>query len=107
MDSLPRRNAVEWRLAGAKPVQSDPHELQSVGVHDVEAAAPVHEHHGESGVADDRVDNEWVQTRIRDVVGTDLATETVEVFSEHVTLFEGVIDPTLVIRARLLEHIVE
>ena len=44
LDSLPRRNAVEWRLAGAKPVQSDPHELQSVGVHDVEAAASVHEH---------------------------------------------------------------
>ena len=140
-----------------------------MSVQDVEVAAPVHEHLGESGVADDGVDNEWVQTRIRDVVGVVvaaegdrilrlvevgwhspcdredlsalslalpsghvrrrpaedeehflhrgvaiatlvilvLAAETVEVLAEHVTLFEGVIDPALVIGARLLEHVVE
>ena len=39
LDLLPRRNAVEWRLARAKLVQSDPHEFQGVGVHNVEAAA--------------------------------------------------------------------
>ena len=38
LDALPRRNAMKWRLAGAKLVQSDPHELQGVGGHDVEAA---------------------------------------------------------------------
>ena len=46
-------------------VQSDPHELQGVGVHDVEAAASVHEHFGEAGVADDGVDNERVPSRAR------------------------------------------
>src|SRR6185312_10270031 len=44
LDSLPRRNTMEWRLAGAKLVQSNPHELQGVGVHDVEAAVSIHEH---------------------------------------------------------------
>ena len=43
-------------------------ELQGVGVEDVEAAASVHQHLGESGVADDRVDNEWVLPEIRDMV---------------------------------------
>ena len=52
LDALPRRNAMKWRLAGAKFVQSNPHELQGVGIHDVEAAASVHEHLGEAGVAD-------------------------------------------------------
>ena len=33
--------------------------------------------------------------------------ETVEVIAEHVTLLEGVIDRALVIRTRLLQHIVE
>ena len=51
---------MEWRLAGAELVQFDPHELQGVGVHDVEAAASVHERLGEASVADDGVDNERV-----------------------------------------------
>ena len=75
LDSLPRRDTVEWRLAGAKLVQSDPHELQGVGVHDVEAAASVHEHLGEAGVADDGVDNERIPSRVRDVVGVVLAAK--------------------------------
>jgi len=69
LDSLPRRNAMEWRLAGAKLVQYDPHELQGAGVHDVEAAASVHEYLGEAGAADDGVDNERIPSRMRDVVG--------------------------------------
>ena len=35
LDALPRRNAMKWRLAGTKLVQSNPHELQGVGIHDV------------------------------------------------------------------------
>ena len=58
LDSIPRRNAVEQRLAGVELVQTDPHELQGVGVHDVEAAASVHEHIGEVSVADDGIHNE-------------------------------------------------
>ena len=75
LDSLPRRNAIECRLAGAELVQSDPHELQGVGVHDVEATASVHEHLGEAGVADDGVDNERVSSRMRDVIGVVLAVK--------------------------------
>ena len=54
---------------------SNPHELQGVGVHDVEAAASVHEHLGEASVADDGVDNERVTSRMRDVVGVVLAAK--------------------------------
>ena len=36
-----------------------------------------------------------------------LAAEMVEALAEHVTFFEGVINPSLVIRAGLLEHVVE
>src|SRR6185312_17139556 len=70
LDSLPRRNAMEWRLARAELVQSDPHELQGV-----EAAASVHEHLGEAGVADDGVDNKRVPSRVWDVVGVVLVAE--------------------------------
>ena len=66
---------MKWRLAVAKLVQSDPHELQGVGVHDVEAAASIHEHLGEAGVADDGVHDKWVLSRVRDVVGVVLAAE--------------------------------
>src|SRR6185503_17966195 len=75
LDPLSRRDAVEWRLAGAYLVHSDPHELQGGGVHDVEAAASVHEHLGEAGVADDGVDNERIPSRVRDVVGVVLAAK--------------------------------
>ena len=60
---------MEWQLAGAELVQSDPHELQGVGVHDVEAAASIHEHLGEAVVADDGVDYERIPPRMQDVVG--------------------------------------
>ena len=46
-----------------------------MGVHDVEAAASVHEHLGEAGVADDEVNNERVPSRVWDVVGVVLAAE--------------------------------
>ena len=59
----------------AELVQYDPHELQGVGVHDVEAAASVHEHLGEKSVADDGVDNKRVPSRVWDVVGVVLAAE--------------------------------
>ena len=66
---------MERRLAGEQLVQDDPHELQGVRVHDVEAAASAHEHLGETCVADDGVDNERVLSRIRDVVGVVFAAE--------------------------------
>ena len=46
-----------------------------MGVHDVEAAASVHEHLGEAGVADDGIHNEWILSWVWDVVGVVLAAE--------------------------------
>ena len=62
-------------MLGAELVQADPHELQGVGVHDVETAAFVHEHLGEASVADDGIDNERIPSRMRDVVGVVLAAK--------------------------------
>lgn len=45
-----------------------PHEIQGVSIDDVEATSPIHEHLGETGVADDGVDNERVFLRIWDVI---------------------------------------
>ena len=41
------------------------------------------------------------------LLGLVLAADMVEVLSEHVTFLEGVINLALMIRARLLEHVVE
>ena len=46
-----------------------------MGILDVEAAASVHEHLGEAGVADDGIDNERIPSRMRDVVGVVLAAK--------------------------------
>ena len=147
-----------------------------MGVHDVEAAASVHEHLGEAGVADDGIDNERIPSRMRDVVGVVLAAkgdgilrpielgwrglgdgenfpalalalprshvrhcsskdeegvlhrgkrvvftlvasvlllvrvairDAIVVLAKHLTLLEGVVDRALVVRAQLLEHVVE
>ena len=62
-------------IAGAELIQSGTHELQGVDVHDVEPAASIHEHLGESSVAHDGVDNKRVPSRVWDVVGVVLATK--------------------------------
>ena len=41
------------------------------------------------------------------LLGLVLSAETVEVLAEHVTLLEGVVNLALMIRTRLLQHIVE
>ena len=66
---FPRHDAVERRgvTPELRPVELQ--ELQGVSIEDVEATASVHQHLGESGVADDRVDNEWVLPGIQDMVG--------------------------------------
>jgi len=61
LDSLPWRDAVKRRHARVQLVQVDPHELEGVRVQNIEAAASVHEHLGESGVADDGFHDEQVQ----------------------------------------------
>jgi hypothetical protein len=59
---------MEWRCVGSQPRPTDPHEVESLGVQDVEATAPVHQDLSESGVVDDGVDDEWVVPRVRDVI---------------------------------------
>jgi hypothetical protein len=46
-----------------------------VRIEDVEATASVHQHLGESRVADDRIDDQWVLARIGDAVRVILAAE--------------------------------
>ena len=51
--ALPWYDAVEGGDAALEPRPVDLQELQGIDVEDVEAAASVHQHLGESGVADD------------------------------------------------------
>jgi hypothetical protein len=55
---LPLHDAMEWHSGrpNARPV--DAHGIQVLGVHDVEATAPVHQYLGEALHAEDWVDHE-------------------------------------------------
>jgi hypothetical protein len=61
---LPRYDAVE-RCSGwsdARPV--DAHGIKHLDVHDVEAVNPIHQHLVEVLLVDDRIDDEWIPTRM-------------------------------------------
>ena len=51
---------MERRLDGAEVRSINAHLIERFGVHDVEAAASVHQYFCESLWADDRIDNQWV-----------------------------------------------
>jgi hypothetical protein len=59
-DALSGDDPVKRRRTSPDRGQIDPQEPESLGVDDVEAAAPVHEDLGEPGVVDDGIDNERV-----------------------------------------------
>ena len=44
------------------------HGVERLGVHDIEAAASIHQYFGETLRADDWVDHEWVSPRLWDVL---------------------------------------
>jgi hypothetical protein len=46
----------------------DPQEVEGLGVDNVEVAATVHEHFSEARIGDDGIDDERVDSRVRDVV---------------------------------------
>ena len=46
----------------------DAHGVKHFGVHDVEAAASIHQYFGESLWADDRVDNKQISPWVRDAI---------------------------------------
>jgi hypothetical protein len=54
--------------AGSEVRPLDLQKVEGMGIDDVEAAAPVHEYFSETRVGDDRIDDERVDSRIRDVV---------------------------------------
>jgi hypothetical protein len=68
LDSLARGDAIEWFNSGLDLGPAKPHEFQGFCVDDVEAAASIHEDPGESGVADDRVDDERVLSWVWNVI---------------------------------------
>lgn len=61
-------DAMKRRGPSPDLVPANPHEIQGVSIDDAEAAASIHEHHGELGVADDGVNDERVPLGVRDVV---------------------------------------
>jgi hypothetical protein len=46
----------------------DPQEVESLGIDNVEAAATVHEYFSEARIGDDGIDDERVDSRVRNVV---------------------------------------
>jgi hypothetical protein len=58
---------MEWCSVGSQSRPTDPHEVESLGVQNGEATAPVHQDFSELGVANDRVDDEWVVSRVWDI----------------------------------------
>ena len=50
--------------AEARPV--DAHHVERLGIHDVEAAASIHQYFGESLWADDWVDHKWISPQVWD-----------------------------------------
>jgi hypothetical protein len=53
-------DAMEWRCIGSQLRPIDPHEVESLGVQDVQATTSVHQDFSESGIANDGVDHKWV-----------------------------------------------
>jgi len=66
---------MEASRASLELCSFDPQEVESLEVIDVEAAAAVHQHLGESGVDDDGVDYEWVDIRADDAVEVIITVE--------------------------------
>ena len=58
-----RHDAMERCSDGAEVCSVNAHLIERHGVHDVEAAASIHQHLGEPLCADDRVDHERISSR--------------------------------------------
>jgi hypothetical protein len=66
--SFSRHDSMEAPDAGSEVGPLDPQKVKGLGIDDVEAAAPVHEYISEARVGNDGIDDEWVDSRIGDVV---------------------------------------
>jgi hypothetical protein len=74
--SFTRHNSMEAPNARLELRPLDSQEVEGLGVDNVEAAATVHEHFSEARVGDDRIDDEWVDSRIGDVVWMVITVES-------------------------------
>jgi hypothetical protein len=74
--------------AGSEVCPRDSQKGKGMGINDVETAASVHEHLGEACVGDDGINDEWVDSRIGDVVWVVITVES----DDHLRLIkeEGV-----------------
>ena len=57
---------MEWCSDGTEVCSVDAHFVERFGVHDVEAAAPIHQYFGEPLWTDDRIDDKRVPSRVWD-----------------------------------------
>jgi hypothetical protein len=62
--------------AGSEVRPCDSQKVEGLGINDVETAVFVHEHLGEACVGNDGIDDEWVDSRIRDVVWVVIMVES-------------------------------
>jgi hypothetical protein len=58
---------MKWCSSGSNLGSPYPHELQGIHIDDVEVAASIHEHLGETSVSDDGADDERVLPEIQGV----------------------------------------
>ena len=63
---LLRHDAVERCSGWAEARSVDAHHVEHLGVHDVKAAAPIHQYFGESLWTDDWVDHKRISPRVGD-----------------------------------------
>ena len=59
---LSRHDAMERRSGWSNMRLVDAHGVERFGIHDVEAAASIHQYLGEPLCADDWVDHEWISS---------------------------------------------
>jgi hypothetical protein len=69
-------DSMEAPGTGSELRPRDSQKVMGLGINDVETAASVYEHLGEACVGDDGIDNEWVDSRIGDVVWVVITVES-------------------------------
>jgi hypothetical protein len=74
--SFSRHNPMEAPNTGLEVCPCDFQKVEGLGVNDVETAATVHEYLGEACVGDDGINDEWVDSRIGDVVWVVIMVES-------------------------------
>jgi hypothetical protein len=77
---------MKWCSSGSNLGSPYPHELQGIHIDDVEVAASIHEHLGETSVSDDGADDERVLPEIQ---GDEWVLPEIQGVFRMVVLVEG------------------